>query len=336
MPDSNNPEPQLKPLANGIPPFDPSSVPVIEPEPPEQPGPPGPRSRAQKNVAIAIVAYGVGMALYTFLINTHLWHTSAMFIGIPCVLAIVLALSPRPRSATGSILRGMAIALLLIAPLLGEGYLCILLASPLFLVVGLVIGAIVDSSRAKRSTTLSCVILFMLPFCLEGIVPWLTHSRSQSVTASAVVDAPLANVESALAQSPAIASPLPRFLRIGFPRPIAAYGTGLTLNSTRTIHFTGAEGDPPGDLVMHVTASRPGYVRFDTVSDSSKLTQWIYWRTSEITYTPVDATHTRVTWRISFDRQLDPWWYFTPWERFAVYKSAQYLITANATPDKLK
>jgi hypothetical protein len=47
-------------------------------------------------------------------------------------------------------------------------------------------------------------------------------------------------------------------------------------------------------------------VRFEAVNDSSKLLQWIRWESSEVTYRPVDATHTAVTWRISFDRQLDP------------------------------
>ena len=32
------------------------------------------------------------------------------------------------------------------------------------------------------------------------------------------------------------------------------------------------------------------------------------------------------------DRQLDPYWYFGPWEQFAVGQAANYLITANATP----
>jgi hypothetical protein len=51
-----------------------------------------------------------------------------------------------------------------------------------------------------------------------------------------------------------------------------------------------------------------------------------------VTYTAVDAEHTRVTWRIAFERQLDPYWYFAPWEQFAVGEAAGYLITANATP----
>jgi hypothetical protein len=100
----------------------------------------------------------------------------------------------------------------------------------------------------------------------------------------------------------------------------------------RVIHFAGAEGDPPGDLVMRVTDSRRGYVRFATVSDGSKLTQWLLWKSSEVRWSAIDRDHTEVTWTIEFDRQLDPAWYFTPWERYAVGKAAAFLIEANATP----
>jgi hypothetical protein len=98
----------------------------------------------------------------------------------------------------------------------------------------------------------------------------------------------------------------------------------------RTIHFSGAEGDPEGDLVMRVTEREPGFARFETVSDSSKLTQWVRWEASDVQWRAVDTTHTQVMWRIEFARELDPAWYFTPWERLAVREAAGYLIGANA------
>ena len=45
-----------------------------------------------------------------------------------------------------------------------------------------------------------------------------------------------------------------------------------------------------------------------------------------------DAQHTSVSWRIRFERRLDPAWYFTSWERVAVRQAAEYMIQANATP----
>ena len=281
---------------------------------------------------VFIVAVSAGSLLYRYLIHQHLGQTSAMFLGIPAVLAILLALAPRAETVTGGIVKGITLALLIVAPLLGEGYLCILLAAPLFYVVGILVGLITDYQREKRDGTLMCVAAFLLPFCLEGVVPELTFSRAQTVETTRVIHGSTEDVAQALSASPRVHTALPRFLRIGFPRPLAAYGAGLNLEALRTIHFAGAEGDPPGDLVMKVAESRPGYVRFITVSDNSKLTQWLRWRSSEVTWRSIDREHTEVSWRIDFDRQLDPAWYFTPWERAAVSKAAEFLIEANATP----
>jgi hypothetical protein len=125
---------------------------------------------------------------------------------------------------------------------------------------------------------------------------------------------------------------LPAFLRIGFPHPLTASGAGLEIGAERRVLFSGAEGDPAGYLVMRISERRAGYVRYETVTDGSKLTQWIRWTSSEVSWMPTDAQHTRVTWRVHFDRELDPAWYFTPWERAAVREAAGYLININAKP----
>jgi hypothetical protein len=286
---------------------------------------------AQWSVVAIVVAFAAGAFLYKLLMHERLGHSAAMFLGVPAVLAILLALAPKAKTVTGGILKGITLALLVVAPLLGEGYLCILVASPLFYIVGIVVGLAMDRQRRKRDATLSCVLL-LLPMCFEGVVPQLTFNRAQSVEVRSVVAAPANEIDHALTHGPDVNTPLPLALRIGFPRPLGAWGEGLAVGDTRTIHFAGAEGDPPGDLVMRVTERHPGYARFETVSDQSKLTQWVQWTSSEVEWTALDEGHTTVTWRIDFMRQLDPAWYFTPWERAAVKEAAAYLIDANATP----
>ena len=270
---------------------------------------------AQWWVIALIVAFAVGGVVYRLLMNHHLGHSAVMFLGIPAIMAILLALTPKAKTVTGGIVKGITLALLIIAPLLGEGYLCILMASPLFYVVGIVIGRLIDWQRNKRAATLSCVALVLLPMCLEGVVPQLSFNRTESTEVTRVVDAPVDAVERCLAMSPNIVTPLPSSLRIGFPRPLKTWGEGLNLGAVRTIHFAGAEGDPPGDLIMRVAEFRPGYVRFVRVSDGSKLTQWIAWDSSEVEWKKIDETHTLVTWRVRFERQLDPAWYFHPWRK---------------------
>lgn len=207
------------------------------------------RNEKLRNVLVVATAYIMSALLYKLLFHEGLGHTSLLFIGLPGVLAILLALAPRAGTAKGGIVRGITLALLLIAPLVGEGYLCILMASPLFYAIGLAVGAGIDASR-NRTTTLSCATAVVVLLSLEGIVP--AHTRRETVSVTRVIPAPAAEVREALAGPPDIGTPLPRFLRLGFPRPIAASGSGLAVGAIRTIHFTGAEGDPPGDLSLRV------------------------------------------------------------------------------------
>ncbi len=288
-------------------------------------------TRSQWSVIFLIVALTAGGVMYRLLVFHRLEQTAALFVGIPAVLAILLTMMPNAKTAKGAIIKGLTLALLLSGPVLGEGFICILMASPIFYMVGLAVGAIVDANREKRHTTLSCLLLILLPMSIEGTSPKVSFSREETVQASKVVNASVAEVQLALSRSPRTDLPLPLYGRLGFPRPTKAWGDGLEVGASRTIHFAGGEGKP-GDLSLKVKQSRPGYVRFDAVSDRSKIAHWLNWKSSEVEWAPLDAGRTRVTWTLHFERRLDPAWYFRPWERYATGLAAEYLIQANATP----
>ena len=80
---------------------------------------------------------------------------------------------------------------------------------------------------------------------------------------------------------------------------------------------------------MRVTGRDQNSVRFETVTDDSKLTQWLRWESSDISLKPIDPTCTLVTWKVTFSRQLDPAWYFAPVEKATVHEAIKYLIAAN-------
>ena len=292
-------------------------------------------SSAQWSVISLLVASATASVLYRLLRGAtanNLFHTSAMFVGLPVLLGVVLALTPQASSATGSIVKGITFFLLIVAPLLGEGMICILLAAPLFYLIGILIGVAVDHNRRTpdRGTRITCVALLVLPLCSEGTVPQLTISRQQTVSVRRIVAASPAQIERNLAAPPSLSAVgfLPKFL--GFPVPIAATGHGLAVGDLRTTRFSGAEHSPPGDLLLRVAESHPGCVRFVAVQDTTKLAQWMRWQTSEVTWYAVNSRETAVTWRITFERKLDPAWYFNPWQRFAVRQAANFLLLANA------
>ncbi|HMF55626.1 MAG TPA: hypothetical protein VK619_04650, partial [Pyrinomonadaceae bacterium] len=263
-------------------------------------------SRAQWTVAGLIVALAVGSLVYRLLVLEHLEQTAALFIGLPAILALALALTPKAKSATGMIMKGLTIALLMSGPLLGEGFICIVMSAPLFYLVGLVVGLVADHDRRSREKeggyskrTLGLMVLPFLIFSLEGVHENLSFSRDETVSAERTVTATPLEVEEALSHHPEFRKTLPLYLRMGFPKPAGAEGEGLTIGARRVIHFGGGEGHP-GDLVMEVAEAEPGHVRFRALSDGSHISHWLDWKEADVTWQQVDANHTKVVWKLSF------------------------------------
>jgi hypothetical protein len=275
-----------------------------------------------------VLAVAVACLAYRILVTKQLEQTALLFVGIPTILAVIVAFTPRAKTTTGGIFKAITIGLLLSAPLLGEGFICILMASPIFFLVAGIIALL----KKANKITFSCVVLVaFVPMSMEGIRPGLSFNREEVVTVVRIVNAPASAVEDALRRAPRTDLPLPFYFRLGFPRPTQAQGGGLQPGDLRTIHFAGGEGHP-GDLVMQVAEAGPDHVRFVTVTDKSKVAHWLRWDSAEVEWKAVDASHAQVSWTLRFHRLLDPAWYFRPSERYAVGLAADYLIRANATP----
>lgn len=132
-------------------------------------------SGAQWMLAGIIVALAAGGIAYRLLVSHRLEQTSALFIGIPSLLAVILALTPRAKSVMGIVFKGMTIALLLSAPLLGEGFICILMAAPIFYLVAFIVALVIR--RIRRSPNLGpggmlgLSLVPLLLMSLEGTEP---------------------------------------------------------------------------------------------------------------------------------------------------------------------
>lgn len=303
----------------------------------DEPTKPKSPTASQWILAASILAITAAVILYKILVSNHLEQTAALFIGIPSTLAIILALVPRPRSTIGIICNAMAIAILISGILLGEGFICILMASPIFFAVGILIGVIINVVRAEHrktsGTNVTCLVLLGMfaGMSLEGTSSRLSFPTGEEIIVTKRLAAAPRAVEAALSATPVFDRKLPPYLRLKFPRPVEAHGSGLNVGDHRTIHFAGGEGKP-GDLELEVAEHSPGHVRFHAVSDHSKVAHWMTWEDSDVTWKEVMPGQTEVEWRIRFRRELSPAWYFGPWERYAVRLAAGYLIDTAATP----
>jgi hypothetical protein len=282
-------------------------------------------------LAAVIGVFAAGVAGYHLVRAGGLGQTAALFIALPATLAFTLVLTVRPRTATGMIMLMITVALLLSGVLVGEGIICIVMASPLAYLVGLLVGLSVDAARRHRGrrAPMAIVMPALLLAGLEGVTPYTSLPREGVVSAARTVAADPAGIERALAATPAFDRPRPAFLRMGFPEPVGTGGSGLAVGDRRVIRFAGEHG--PGEMILVVTARGPGRVTFGIVRDTA-LGYWLRLHSAEVTWASAGPGRTRVRWTLRYRRLLDPGWYFGPMESYGLGQAAGYLIETLAVP----
>lgn len=298
-----------------------------EPEilPPTEPSQPPRRFWPLAGIALALAAIGI---LYRLLVFGHMEQTALMFTGLPLVLAILVSLIPPSKTVTGMIMKGITLFLLMLGILLVEGFICILMASPLFYAIGFIVGIFADRARAQKDVNNRFRIILIPALALmslEGITGALSFPRDELVIISREVPMPINEARTHLAKGPDFdLKELPPFLKLGFPMPETIEGTGIQTGDTWRIHFAGGEGEP-GDLVATVVENSANHIRVTRTSDTSHIAHWLDWQEADWKLEPT-STGTTVTLTIRYRRLLDPAWYFKPIERYGVRKAGDYFI----------
>jgi hypothetical protein len=284
-------------------------------------------------VSILAAAFAA-MLGYKILHAGGLEQTALFYVGLPATIALVVAATARPRSATGLAIAAVTICLALAGPMLNEGVVCLVLAAPLFYLVAILIGVVIDiGARRERGRGMNAL----------GLVPVLALFSLQGVTSSAVPHDQVVTVTrtvlltpqqfgASLAGTPDFAPPRSAFLsRLPFPRVVQVDGTGLDVGDERVITFTprhslGIGARPtPRSMRLRLAESGPNQVRFDLVQDTATA-RWLRWRTSRISWQPTRSGTTEVTWQLTYDRTFDPSWYFGPLQKYGMRQAASYLI----------
>ena len=297
--------------------------------------------RARLWAAAAIIgAVAIASLVYRFIVEGGYGQTAALFVGVPALLAIAVLFAPPPRSAIGVACKAVTVGLLVSLIFLGEGLLCVLMSAPLFYVVAVVVGLIIEGLRQRRqpTTLLGLAVLAVVPLSLEGVTVFTTLDRESVATETRVVQATPEAVARALMAPPRFERVMPAYLRAGFPWPVATRIDRDAAGARWVIRMRGGEmrldGMEPraGDLILQLEEARPGFVRWRAIADDSHMTHFLRWRESTVEWEAAGDGATRVTWTVRYSRDLDPSWYFGWWEHYAASLAAGYLIESVATP----
>jgi hypothetical protein len=286
-----------------------------------------------------VLVLGSAGLSYIFLKRHDLFDSAGLYLGLPLLLALGLSLTPKTRSAMGATMKGITIALLLSAVVFQEGSICILFAAPLFYGVGALIASLVDSSRRRNDRDsklrVACVSAIVGLLALEGTTPFTSFGRHNEVVVTKIIHAKPAEIRAQLSQMPSLGLDRPSFLKI-FPYPAQTTPLGLNVGDESTIKFTAFKHiwwtKVEGSLILKVVGSAPNHIQFAAIRDDSYLSHYMKWNSSEILMEPVDNENTSVTWKLSYERILDPSWYFGPLQNYAANLAAEELIDHVATP----
>lgn len=315
-----------------------------DPVPAAAPAPAKPaRTRAQYIVAITIVAFAVVMVMRQVLQQTGIAQTSAFYIAIPAVVALLVVFSAPGKSAIGVVVKVVTVLLLLSMMLVGEGFICVIIVAPVFYLVAVlvtvVVEAIVKGVDGRRGGLPVLVVpALVLLASMEGVVPAMTLAGATTVEASRTIEATPEQVEAAW-QLPMDfdANARPGVLSWGFPEPLDDSGGALEVGQRRIVTFSGAHhrsffvsdhhwGEDTTELIFEVVARTPNSARLKVVADTTPISTWLTWNVVDINWYSVDPSHTAVDLDLSYTRELAPAWYFGPIEEFVSGRAASYLL----------
>ena len=293
---------------------------------------PDPRRQrnARRTLLGVVAALFVALLTYKILQAGHLEQTALFYVGIPALIALTVVATARPRTTLGTIMATITVGLALAGPLLDEGVVCLVMAAPLFYLCGAVVGVIADATRRRRG--MQALLIIPLLLSAEGAVASLPRGGEVTVTrvASAGTD-----LDRALAAVPVFGPVRSPLLRLKFPTPVRAEGTGLGPGATRHIDFTprrslGIGARPtPRSMDLMVIRRAPGLVVF-TVRRDTTLARWLRFTDAEFRW-----QGSRLTVTLRYRRTFDPAWYFGPVQHYGMREAAAYLaetFTGRAEP----
>ncbi|HEX2315281.1 MAG TPA: hypothetical protein VHJ17_16170 [Thermomonospora sp.] len=288
---------------------------------------PGRRRAARRTLFAVVAALFAALLAYKILEAGGLHQTALFYVGIPALIALTVVGAARPRSTVGAITATITVGLALAGPLLDEGVVCLVVAAPLFYLVGAIVGLLAD--RARRHRGMQALLVVPLLLTVEGTVADLPRGGEVTVTRTA---APGADLERALATAPEFGPVRSRLLRLKFPRPVRAEGTGLDVGATRFVTFTprrslgiGAR-TRPRSMRLRVVRRETGRAVF-AITEDTTLARWLRFEEAEFRW-----QGTRLSVTLRYARTFDPSWYFGPVQRYAMREAAAYLAETFTAP----
>ncbi|WP_461024276.1 hypothetical protein [Thalassiella azotivora] len=277
------------------------------------PGPPDPPARGDRTTRTGLLLLVAVVGTAGVLLSAHLGRldSALVFVGLPCAVALAVALLPTRGDGWGTVFQVTTVTLLVASALLHEGALCVLLAAPLVYATVAVVYSAAHASAGGRRDRLAVVPLLGV-LALEGVVPGLRVNPEQSSGASELMATSCQRLVERLDGGPRVDPDADRglLLRVAqYPTPVAVTGTDLRPGGTWTL--TMPAGAIRTEVVDRTGSATRGRIDFAVTADDARTTRWVDLRSGSLAWeqTP-DGCVAEVT--VDYTRRLDPSFWFGP------------------------
>lgn len=284
---------------------------------------------------------GVVTLLTRLGLDSRFSTTAAFYCLIPFTIGVILyVFIPQPKGWTvgkriGRHLLASIIVMLASSVLLFEGFLCVLMAAPIYIFFAVLVIAATpnrqDPDRFKKSDVfrMSVVPLAVVIISVEGLTESTSFPREEIITRSQIVELTPQQIHANLARPVHLNTGRSKFLSL-FPLPDKIDAPSFEAGARHTAYFTyrrwGFTNVHRGETQIHMKTVERLLVETEVTKNTSYFSHYMKVHGTRIEIQPLSDGTTRVDLSIKYRRTLDPAWYFGPLQRRAIGESADYLI----------
>ena len=289
-------------------------------------------------LGVLIIA-GLGSLAIQLLIRSDYDRTALLYLAVPYSVAVLITLL-RPYRQNDKWWEGFIshsvtalVVFLASSVVLFEGFLCVLFFMPIYFLgvtLAFIASWIAVARDAHRSKTYATAIPLLVAFLsLEGTSEITTFDRHNTATATATTTLS----PQALLQNLAMPFELPSsddWMLGLFPMPHRIEAGSLEVGDIHRVHTRYhrwfVTNTHEGEIELRIDSITPERVTTSFIRDTSFFSSYVRLIGTEFQFATDENGLTHVSLTVSYERRLDPAWYFQPIQQYAMKSMAAHLI----------
>ncbi|MGI9295147.1 MAG: hypothetical protein ACR2PS_14295 [Pseudomonadales bacterium] len=285
---------------------------------------------------VALVAFG-----FRLLIHAESAGSALTYVALPfCVAMVLLFFTTHSDSKKWylrywNVLRDSMIVMLSSSIVLFEGFICVLMFIPIYVLVVTITFVCIAISEKLSKNPANRPLVFVLPALIlissmEGTTDELSAQTSNIVEVSRDIDLSVTQIRANLTAPRQLESPSGGFMSL-FPPPVLFDAPALNEGDIHTVtyryHRWLFANTHEGSLTVRLKTVRDLFIETEVLEDTSYIATYLKLHGTRMLFEPIDQDRTRVKLVIGFDRLLHPAWYFQPLERYGVKVMGESILT---------